>query len=192
MCADLGGYPLIWWAWNAAVQAFGWQNVVVAMPANAENDVLHKVVLAMDSGRPWVARNVQVFRWKGPEADVLGRIHHCAHAYRWHPNSVIVRVTPDDPWKVPEVMRLVASGERHPVEIGGEAFTLAMLDDAYAHAEEREHLTHAIPALAGPPQVPEGVWTVDTAEDLARCRQLLDEGRHALLDATIFAHGHEA
>lgn len=192
MGKDLGGYPLVWWAWNAAVVAFGWEHVVCAIPANKENDVLNGVLLGMDMGRPWPARNVQIFRWDGPESDVLGRVHDCAHAYRWHPDSVILRVTPDDPWKVPAVMQLVAMGERHPVEIGGEAFTLGMLDEAYYISDEREHLTHAIPNLVGPPPAPAGTWTVDTPEDLEACRELLAKNKHGMSGDALFLHGYQA
>jgi spore coat polysaccharide biosynthesis protein SpsF (cytidylyltransferase family) len=164
MLLDLGGHPLIWWAWNAAVEAFGVDNVVVAIPASADNDELADALAAFTPN---------VFRWDGPECDVLGRFHACAHRYRWHPDSVIVRVTPDDPFKEPALMRRVAAGERHPVELGAEAFTLAMLDDAHfgrVGGLDREHLTYAIPCLADPPQPPPGLWTLDTQADLDAAR----------------------
>ena len=191
---QLGDFPLVWWAWNAAAVAFGPEHVVCAIPANRENDVLNATLLGMDQARSWRPRHVNVFRWQGPEDDVLSRVHDCAHAYRWHPNSVIVRVTPDDPWKVPEVMRLVAMGERHPVEIGAEAFTLGMLDEAYETSTEREHLTHAIYALNDPPPAPSGTWTIDTQADLDACRALLREHEHNIgeLAGVLFGGGHPA
>ena len=36
----LAGKPLLWWSWRRSVEAFGDANVVVAMPASKENDVL--------------------------------------------------------------------------------------------------------------------------------------------------------
>lgn len=169
MLLDLGGHPLVYWAWNAARIAFGDEHTVVAMPASAENDELASVVEGF-GGR--------VFRWAWPENDVLGRFHACAHTYRWHPDSVIVRVTPDDPLKSVTHLIRVAAGERLPVELGGEAFTLAMLDNAHecevsyppGWNKKREHLTHALSHIADPPPAPEGCWTVDTAEDLERMR----------------------
>lgn len=169
MLLDLGGKPLIWWAWSAAVEAFEGENVVTAIPASAENDELAATVEGFGG---------QVFRWGGPENDVLGRFYHCAHRYRWHPDSVIVRVTPDDPFKDPHAMRRVVEGERLPVEIGAEAFTLGDLN-FWQHglvdgAPLREHLTTAL-FLTPPPPPPPGVWTIDTQEDLDMARALVDE-----------------
>lgn len=196
MLLRVAGKPLIWFAWNAAVRAFGRENVVIAMPATPENDELETEVLSMDAG-------VLTFRWDGPEWDVLGRFWHCAHVYRWHPDSVIVRVTPDDPFKDPGTMCWVAMGERHPVEFGGEAFTLRMLDNAqetepthfevddddctdgldpvsavkWEPNEAREHITMAL-FETDAPYAPEGIWTVDTRADY-------EAVRHVLLDRIV-------
>lgn len=165
MLLPLGGKPLVWWAWNAAVEAFGEDNVVCAIPGTPENDELATVL----EGFP-----ANVFRWDGDENDVLGRFYACAHTYRWMPETVLVRVTPDDPFKSPEIMRRVAQGERHPVELGAEAFTLAMLEDAnarlYPYDPFRQHMTHAL-FRAPPPKAPPGIWTVDTQEDYERARE---------------------
>jgi spore coat polysaccharide biosynthesis protein SpsF (cytidylyltransferase family) len=120
----------------------------------------------------------EVFRWDGPENDVLGRFYHCAHRYRWWPGSVIVRITPDDPFKTVDGLRRVARGERMPVEIGGEAFTLDMLTDAHeergALSAWREHMTFALFAEAWPSPAPgPHPWTIDTAEDLGAARKWL-------------------
>ena len=160
MLADLGGKPLVRWAWEAACSAFGADNVVCAIPASAENAQLGHILHALGA---------EVFRWDGPEDDVLSRLWHCAHRYRWHPQTVIVRVTPDDPFKLPGLLREVASGIRHPVELGGEAFTLEMLDRADLYASEREHITREL-FRTPPPPAPKGIWTVDTPEDLEAAR----------------------
>lgn len=172
MLLPLGGRPLVWWAWHASVQAFGDEHVVCAIPASEGNDELADVLRGFGAN---------VFRWDGPEDDVLGRFHACAHRHRWHPDSVIVRVTPDDPFKVPYLMRLVAAGERHPVELGAEAFTLGMLSEACRTATEREHVTVAVFGDSlPPPPPPEGVWTVDTPEDYEAV-QALAKGRMGLV-----------
>ena len=157
---EVGGRSLIRRAWDASVEAFGEANVVFAIPATPENDELHSAIVGFTP---------EVFRWDGGENDVLGRFWHCAHRYRWHPDSVIVRVTPDDPFKDPAMMRRVAAGERLPVELGAEAFTLAMLGEAheeyFCQPRYREHITKAL-FHTPPPAPPPGIWTIDTREDL--------------------------
>ena len=164
MLLDLGGHPLIWWAWTASIVAFGPSNVVIAIPATPENDELAKVCDDMGA---------TVFRWDGSENDVLGRFHACAHTYRWHPDSVIVRVTPDDPFKVPLMMHEVANGARYPVEWGAEAFTLTTLNQWHFRAGPCEHLTGLM--RYAPPKCPPGVWTIDTQADLDAARKILAE-----------------
>lgn len=169
MLADLGGKPLVLWATDAAINAFGADNVVAAVPASSENDELAKLL----------GTTCEVFRWDGPEADVLGRVHACAHRHRWHPDAVIVRVTPDDPFKDAAALKAVSLGKRLPVELGGEAFTLAMLDEAESQhpwvgmtGDHREHISWAIFGTDNPaPKAPDGVWTVDTPEDLEKARE---------------------
>jgi spore coat polysaccharide biosynthesis protein SpsF (cytidylyltransferase family) len=177
MLLPLGGKPLVCWATQAAIDAFGVEHVKATVPVSAENDELAAVLEGM---------GVQVHRWEGDEADVLGRFHDVAHRHRWHPDSVIVRVTPDDPFKDPRMLRRVATGERLPVELGGEAFTLAQLDEAEAGWRikegdgmggfylrpdwaRREHITHALFKTSAP-SAPAGSWTVDTQEDYDRAK----------------------
>ncbi len=184
MTKMLGEHPLIWYAWHAASEVFGTQNVVFAIPASSENDVLVDVIDDMDTGE----HRTNVFRWDGPESDVLGRFYMCAHAYRWHPLSVIVRITPDDPFKDSRQMREVAyGGTRHPVETSCEAFTLDALWAAHNtidDLDQREHITHALFPV-GPPPAPAGTWTVDTPEDLERARKVLEMIREGAAGAYI-------
>lgn len=169
MLLTLGPETLIARGHRLACEAFHREHVVVAIPKADEpgplGDELRRI-------------GATVFAWDGAEADVLGRFHGCAHRYRWHPDSVIVRWTPDDPFKDIWVCHRVAYvGERHPVEIGAEAFTLGMLDRALWSHGKYEHLTHALfPTLPPPP--PPGCWTVDVAEDLEEARAQL-RGNHA-------------
>jgi spore coat polysaccharide biosynthesis protein SpsF (cytidylyltransferase family) len=174
---DGGSETLVARAWRLACEAFGRQHCVVAIPRN-------------DIGSPLgdeLARiGASVFAWAGQEENVLSRFYACAHKYRWHPDSVLVRWTPDDPFKVPMQCRRVANGERLPVELGAEAFTLEMLDAAMRGPGDRpmpdwrEHITYAI--FPPPPPIPQSseVWTVDTQEDYdAAIRRCLRERAHA-------------
>ena len=182
MLLTLGGETLIERGHRIAVEAFGAEHVLVAIPAGDEpgplGDELRRI-------------GASIFSWEGPESDVLSRMYHAAHSRRWHPDSVIVRITAEDPFKDPAAMRRVAAGERLPVEIGGEAFTLGMLDAAMERLSGalppdpdrpvcvpvvrefvREHITYAL-FVNDPPPPPPGCWTVDTAEDLTQARSAI-------------------
>lgn len=164
----IGGETLLERGHRLACEAFGKENVVIAM---MHND--------LTLFREAVRIGAQIFEYHGEERDVLGRFHAAAHRYRWHPQSVLHRWTCDDPFKSVEACRRVAAGERLPVELGGEAFTLAMLDDAHMiwNAPEcREHITHALFPNSPPPPCPPGDWwTIDTPEQLAAARAKLAE-----------------
>ena len=165
MLLTLGDETLIARGWRIACEAFDRAHCVVAIPATDEPGPLGDELRRLGA---------TIFAWDGPEDDVLSRFYHCAHRYRWHPDSIIVRYTPDDPFKDMPSLRRVAAGWRLPVEQGGEAFTLAMLDAAYHDSKGREHLTYALFPTASP-HPPPGIWTIDTAEDLAAARWLVGE-----------------
>ena len=174
------GRPILAWVVERAVAAFGPTNVVVATTANPSNAPI--LSWCSDHG-------VRVEAWPGPEADVLSRFYHVAHAYRWNPDSVIVRVTADDPFREVEAMWRVAAGERLPVEQGAEAFTLAMLDEAHVYyacgpSETREHITDALFPCRVPSPTDGRVWTVDTAEDYERA--VLRSAATPPLNAQVF------
>lgn len=172
MLLRLGGETLLARGHELACEAFGAGNVVVAIPASDDRGPL---------GEDLRRIKATIFAWEGDEADVLGRFYYCAHRYRWHPDSVIVRWTPDDPFKDPAMCRRVAAGERLPVEQGAEAFTLAMLGNAHfgweGYPANREHLTLSL-FLTAPPPAPEGeVWTIDTPDDYERAKVRLARER---------------
>ena len=164
MMLPLAGKPLIWYAHRRSIEAFGEANVVVAIPSSAENHVLRDYIRDSLGG--------QVFEWDGAESDVLERVWACAHSFRWHPMSVIARITPDDPLKDPALMWAVTLGERHPVELSCEAITLmdlSILHHNIVDMDQREHLTEILSPLP-PPEAPEGIWSVDSQEDLDAIR----------------------
>lgn len=158
MLLPLAGETLIARAWRIACQTFGAENCVVAIPGRDNNS---------DLGHELRRIGARVFSANCADDDVLGRFHACAHTYRWQLDSVIVRYTPDDPFKSPEMMRRVIDGERLPVELGAEAFYLYELDDAHERNLQphlREHITNALFQYP-PPPAPPGVWTIDTQAD---------------------------
>jgi len=164
MLMTLRGETLIARAYRLASTAFYEGNVVVAIPEHDEHGPLGDELRRMD---------VRYHAPKCGESDLLSRFHAVAHIYRWHPDCTIVRWTPDDPFKKPDLCRRVAAGERLPVELGAEAFTLSMLDEAERKTFDskfREHITHALfpnsPPMAAPPS--DHGWTIDTLEDLNR------------------------
>lgn len=159
---EIGGRSLVRRAWDASVAAFGAAHVVFTVPSGDTELIEH---IEGFGGR--------VEPWDGDENDVLGRFWAVAHKHRWHPDSVVVRITPDDPFKDPERMMRVASGERLDVERSGETFTLGQVDGwQYGldrrQKNNREHIGHLISGDA--PPCPPGVWTVDTMEDLEAAR----------------------
>jgi spore coat polysaccharide biosynthesis protein SpsF (cytidylyltransferase family) len=163
-------------AWRLSCEAFGEENCVVAYPNTDEN-----LALAAELYRIGARR----FAWDGDEADVLARFYACATLFRSDRDSVVVRITPDDPLKRPALMRRVAAGERLPVELSAEAFTLRMLEEAHfreTDSVKREHISYAMYPV-GPPPAPAGTWTVDTESDLAavQARVRFEDGFWALV-----------
>ena len=166
MLLPLGGETLIARAWRIACETFGADHCVVAIPGRDMNS---------DLGKELQRIGARVFSASCADDDVLTRFHACAHTYRWQLDSVIVRYTPDDPFKSPEAMQRVVNGERLPVELGCEAFYLYDLDDAHeASRQEREHLTRALFQYP-PPPCPSGVWTIDTPADYEAARQRVEQ-----------------
>lgn len=167
MLLELGGETLIARAWRLACLAFGEGEVQVAIPVGDKDWPLFAELVRIGAN---------VFTYDGEESDVLGRFWYCAHTFRWHPDSVIHRWTPDDPFKAPHLCRLVAEGARYPVVLGGEAFTLAQLDRAYYTTNKddpaREHIgNHRLLWPIPAPPCPAGIWTVDTPEQYEQALQ---------------------
>ena len=156
MLLPLNGETLIARAWRIACETFGADHCVVAIPGRDTKS---------DLGAELQRIGARVFSANCADHDVLSRFHACAHTFRWQPDSIIVRYTPDDPFKSPDLMQRVVNGERLPVELGAEAFYLYELDDAHENSrQEREHLTTALFQYP-PPPAPDGVWTIDTEAD---------------------------
>ena len=168
MLLDLHGETLIARAVRLAGEVFYAQHVIVAIPiADADG------ALAGELQR----LNANVFAYDGPEWDVLARYWHAATRYRWHPDAIIHRWTPDDPFKDAQHVRKVLQGQRWPVELGGEAFTLKTLASAHKNTAPelellREHIgSNALLFPAPAPPAPRGIWTIDTPDDYKAARE---------------------
>ena len=184
MLLPFGDETLIARAWRIANEScqelFEWVSVV-AIPKADESGPLGDELRRIGA---------TVFAWDGPEWDVLGRFYRCAHTYRWHPDTIIVRYTPDDPFKTPGALRAAARGFRLPVEQGGEAFTLAMLTAAQERCNLmgergpietqawvkvwREHITDALFPFRLPPMQGEG-FTIDVQADYEAALKRLEK-----------------
>lgn len=119
----------------------------------------------------------------GPEDDVLRRFVLVADTISLSNDDIIVRLTADDPFKLPALIRLAArvvelgqpyADTNHgPIEgLGAEAFTVALLREADAQCGplEREHVTHYMRRMYPPAKIS---VTVDTPEDIARVEALM-------------------
>ena len=167
MLLEIDGETLIARAFRLANEVFYAQHVIVAIPIGDADSELAEELNRL---------NANTYVHDGPEWDVLARYWQCATAHRWHPEAIIHRWTPDDPFKTPLAVWKVLNGERCPVELGGEAFTLQMLTRAHQRTSPddeamREHLgTHPMLFPAPAPPAPAGCWTIDTQTDLDAAR----------------------
>lgn len=169
MLQKLGTKTLIHHAWDLASEWFDPDCVLVSIP---ETDGDSALAAELDRINATYFAEPDI-----PEQDVLARITATAHRYRWHPDSTIVRWTPDDPFKTWDLVDCAVNGWRPAVESGAEAFTLAMLDYANETSHEREHITLALfPNAAPAPEAAPHPWTIDTPEDLAAANAWLAQG----------------
>lgn len=120
MLLPIRGKPLLWYGWHTAVDLYGSEHVVIACP-EPDFDAIHTAL-----------PSAHVFGYCGDENDVLGRLHACAHKYRTHPLTTIIRVTPDD----------------YPIDPLREQCTLQDLDHWHrtvTDARTREHIGYLYP-----------------------------------------------
>lgn len=123
MLLELGGETLIARGWLLACEMFGSENCVVAIPIGDIEGPLAGELRRIGA---------RFFAFAGDEGDVLGRFHACAHAMPTRPETLIIRVTPDD----------------FPIDVTRERFSRAWLDEQHATVTDpylREHIGLLIP-----------------------------------------------
>lgn len=149
--AEIVGKPLMWHALNRLRAAQELDEIIVATTGNDTDAPLRKFL-----------REEEVKTFIGSEDDVLDRYYRAARFYRV---DVIVRVTPDDPFKDPEVIdravrifkEAVPAADfvancsydgsikaTYPEGLDIEVFSFACLENIWANARrasEREHVT---------------------------------------------------
>jgi len=202
----IGGEPMLSRIVARVGRASRIDAVVVATTTAPGDDVLAS--LATDRG--WLLT-------RGSEDDVLGRYHQAAEE---HGGDVIVRVCSDCPMTAPEVIDRVVSAvadddavdyaannfdpATYPKGLDVEAFTRAALDTAWRsddRPEWREHVTPYIrrhPERFGHADIRHSEdasalrWTVDTPEDLALIRRLVDAAPEGATwqDLAALQHAH--
>lgn len=139
-----------------------------------------------------IAQSVGAGLSRGSEEDVLDRFAVAA-ADNPQGGNVIVRVTADDPFVDPNLIRLVAGGiswhgvcalEGYPEGCNLEAFQRSVLYEAAVRAQlpgEREHVTPYMKAhfsvqriLCPTPGLQAIRWTIDTEDDYAYAARVYD------------------
>ena len=184
--ADLEGGPVLARVVDRTARARLLSTVVVATSRSPADDVIEELCRS----RGW---NV----YRGSEADVLSRYSEAAVAYD---ADAVVRVTADDPFTDPAVVdqHVEALFERwgdvdfvtnmatqtFPYGLAVEAMpfdVLARIDRLSQSPEQREHVTSVvyehphlfvIADVLAPADYSALRWTVDTADDLERARQI--------------------
>lgn len=183
--SELGGRPMLGFM-LARLQSLAVDELVVATSTEVRDDAVARIAGAI---------GVAVVR--GSETDVLGRFVTALDAY---PSDTVVRLTADCPLMDPAVVHYAldvhrASGASYTsntlvrtypdgldVEVVSSAAIRAAAADATDPAE-REHVTpfvyrrperFPLRAVVGPELLGNERWTVDTAEDMARIRAMVD------------------
>jgi spore coat polysaccharide biosynthesis protein SpsF (cytidylyltransferase family) len=159
------GRPMLAHVVERTRDAFPEAEITIAMPARDATSIL---------GLWGVRLGCRVVG--ADEDDVLTRFLFAVVAQPG--NATVVRVTADDPMKVPELMRVAANEVPrytvgHCVDtnhgrlagLGAEAFTVETLRQAHGctHGEDRQHVTGAMYHV-----YPEVALTVDTVDDWKR------------------------
>ena len=162
--AKFNGLPLLAYQYAAAREAFPGVPVILATGDRSPVGSAYGHVIV------------------GSEDDVLARFVKVADDLNLPNEAIIVRLTADDPCKLPALLRLAArvvqggqpyadTNHGHVEGLGAEAFTVALLREADAHSwpQEREHVTPYMRRLYGGKPIS---LTVDHPEDIARVEAL--------------------
>lgn len=117
--ADLAGYPILEHVVTRC-RASGLQTVIATTARDVDDPILMWAATQSDP--------VSVFRWSGPEMDVLSRYVACAAAYS---ADAIIRVTGDSPLVPVEALEVVAEAIADDCEVSSLTSGFGMTPDGW-------------------------------------------------------------
>ncbi|MGB7958049.1 MAG: glycosyltransferase family protein [Minisyncoccia bacterium] len=174
---DLCGRPLVWQVINRVKASRKIDKIILATTQNPNDAALEN----------WAGEN-DIPCYRGSEDDVLDRFYNAARLFK---ADVIVRITPDDPFKDPAIIDQVIDlfeeekldfaynnkPATFPEGLDTEVFSFQALERAWTEAKdpfEREHVTQYFyrhpelfrqKCLIHPEDLSYLRWTIDTQKD---------------------------
>lgn len=178
--------PLIGYVIDRLKSISGVDEIILATTTNPKDHPLARY-----------AQSQGITVYRGSENDVLDRFHETA---KTREGSVIIRITGDcpliDPHVVEQTINKYLTGQydyvsntlkrTYPRGLDVEVFSFKALDEAANEAEdsiEREHVTpfiynhperYRLGSITGRPDLSQHRWTVDTPEDFAFIKAIVD------------------
>lgn len=178
MLIDVMGKPLLQHVIDRVSQSKKIDKLILATTANPQDTVLVKF-----------AKKNSLDFFTGDEEDVLDRFYHAAKRFNI---KIIVRITPDDPFKDPEVIDkaieifLNGNGKvdyvtntlppTYPIGLDIEVFSFYALKKAWKEAEKPSEREHVTPYIWNHPDIFR-IRNFNLEKDLSHLRWTLDDDR---------------
>lgn len=185
---DIQDKPLLQHVTERVSQSRFIEKVIIATTVDKKDDAIIKFA---------TAHRLPCYR--GSENDVLDRFYQAAKQYRV---TTIVRITPDDPFKDPEVIDKVVSyyianqgkldyvsnsiKPTYPEGLDVEVFSCEALEKAWQEAKKPSEREHVTPYIWGHPELFR-VANIENEEDLSRLRWTLDTEADLQFTRAVYA-----
>lgn len=170
---DIAGKPLLAHVINRVSKSKLVKNIVLATTSNPADQVLVDF-----------AKKNSIDYFVGSEDDVLDRFYHAAKRFK---AEIIVRITPDDPFKDPEVMDKIIEimlqcdydyvsntiKPTYPEGLDIEVFNFKALEKAWLNAKKSSEREHVTPYIWNHPELFK-LYNVENDADLSSMRWTLD------------------